>query len=55
MLPMPDTPLKLDLKALVNTLNQRDNNIKTRRARIDAIIDEDFAVLDTVYQQLAKW
>lgn len=51
---MPDSPLKLDLKTLVNTLNQHGNNIKSRRTRIDAIVDEDFAVLDTVYQQLAK-
>ena len=48
---MPDLS---DLKALVKRLNQRDNNIKTRRARIDAIVDEDFAILDAVYQKLAK-
>lgn len=51
---MPDSPTQPDLKALVNALNQRGNNIKTRRARIDAIVDEDFALLDAVYQQLAK-
>lgn len=51
---MPDTPDLSSLKALVNTLNQRDNNIKTRRARIDAIVDEDFASLDAVYQKLAR-
>ncbi|MCX8209964.1 MAG: hypothetical protein ACJATN_001539 [Neolewinella sp.] len=51
---MPNSPNQTDLKALVNALNQRDNNIKTRRVRIDAIVDEDFTVLDAVYQQLAK-
>jgi hypothetical protein len=53
-LSMPNSPNQTDLKALVNALNQRDNNIKTRRVRIDAIVDEDFTVLDAVYQQLAK-
>lgn len=51
---MPDTPDLSDLKALVNTLNRRDNNIKTRRARIDAIVDEDFATLGAVYQKIAR-
>ncbi len=51
---MPNSPTPLDLKALVNTLNQRDSNIKTRRAQIDAIVDEDFAVLSAVYQKLAQ-
>ncbi|WP_187270906.1 hypothetical protein [Neolewinella aurantiaca] len=51
---MPDSPLSSELKALVNSLNRRDGNIKVRRARIDTIIDDDFAVLSPVYQQLAK-
>jgi len=51
---MPDSPDLSDLKALVKTMNQRDGNIKARRARIDAIVDEDLAVLAAVYQKLAQ-
>ncbi len=51
---MSNSPDLSDLKALVKTLNQRDNNIKTRRAEIDAIIDEDFTALHAVYQKLAQ-
>ena len=52
---MPDdTPTPPDLKSLVATLNGRDNNIKRRRARIDAIVDEDFALLADLYQKLAR-
>lgn len=51
---MPDAPDLSNLKALVKTLNQRDGNIKARRAKIDAIVDEDFAALIAVYQKLAR-
>lgn len=51
---MPDSPDLSDLKALVKNLNQRDGNIKTRRARIDAIVDEDFAILSAVYKKLTR-
>lgn len=52
---MPDnTPTPLDLKSLVSTLNNRDNNIKRRRARIDAIVDEDFTLLVALYKKLAQ-
>lgn len=52
---MPDdTPNPLDLKSLVSTLNGRDNNIKRRRTHIDAIVDEDFALLASLYQKLAQ-
>jgi hypothetical protein len=53
-IPMPDSPDLSDLKALVKNLNQRDGNIKTRRARIDAIVDEDFAILSAVYKKLTR-
>lgn len=49
-----DSPTPLDLKSLVNTLNSHDNNIKRRRARIDAIVDEDFSLLADLYKQLAQ-
>jgi len=49
-----DAPSPLDLKSLVKTLNNRDTNIKRRRARIDAIVDEDFTLLADLYQKLAQ-
>ena len=53
--PLPDdTPSPLDLTSLVKTLNNRDTNIKRRRARIDAIVDEDFTLLADLYQKLAQ-
>lgn len=51
---MPDIPTPIDLKALVKSLNKQGNNIKSRRSRIDAIVDEDFALLSKIYQHLAK-
>jgi hypothetical protein len=51
---MPDIPTPIDLKALVKSLNKQGNNIKSRRSRIDAIVDEDFAIMDAVYQKLAQ-
>jgi len=52
-----DTPPDLsDLKSLVQQLNQsgRQNDIKQRRAKIDALIDEDFVTLKDVLNKLAK-
>jgi len=46
-------PPPVDLKNLVQQLNASQNNIKTRRARIDAIIDQDFADLGDVFKKLA--
>jgi len=45
-----------DLKNLVKALNQsgRQNDIKQRRAKIDALIDEDFATLKEVLNKLAQ-
>jgi|GEM_PF-1437915 len=52
---MPDDdPTPLDLKSLVKTLNNHDNNIKRRRARIDAICDEDFTLFADLYRKLAQ-
>jgi|AntRauTorckE5430_2_1112549.scaffolds.fasta_scaffold02168_2 hypothetical protein len=49
-----DDPAPLDLKALAKALNAKGDNLKARRARIDAIVDEDFDRLAAVYQALAK-
>ncbi|MFT7121376.1 MAG: hypothetical protein ACJAZ9_001554 [Neolewinella sp.] len=51
--PKDDAPKPLDLKKLVNIFKNNDNNIKARRANIDAIIDEDFADLEDVFKKLA--
>lgn len=56
----PNDPDKVpdlsDLKSLVQQLNQsgRQNDIKQRRAKIDALIDEDFATLKEVLNKLAQ-
>ncbi len=53
----PDTAPNLsDLKSLVQQLNQsgRQNDIKQRRAKIDALIDEDFVTLKDVLHKLAQ-
>lgn len=53
----PDTPPDLsDLKSLVKALNQsgRQNDIKRRRAKIDAIVDEEFAAIGDVLKKLAR-
>jgi hypothetical protein len=45
--------LQSDMQQLVNIFKNNDNNIKARRANIDAIIDEDFADLEDVFKKLA--
>lgn len=56
--PTPDQqPADLsNLKYLVQQLNQsgRQNDIKQRRAKIDALIDEDFVMLKEVLHKLAQ-
>ncbi|WP_273443886.1 hypothetical protein [Neolewinella agarilytica] len=52
--PTPDQ--QPDLKSLVQQLNQsgRQNDIKQRRAKIDALIDEDFVTLKDLLHKLAQ-
>lgn len=53
----PDTPPDLsDLKSLVKALNQsgRQNDIKRRRAKIDAIVDEEFFAINDILKKLAR-
>lgn len=53
----PDIPPDLsELKNLVKALNQsgRQNDIKQRRAKIDALIDEDFTTLKDVLKKLTQ-
>lgn len=45
--------LQSDMQQLVNIFKNKDNDIKARRANIDAIIDEDFADLEDVFKKLA--
>lgn len=45
--------LQSDMQQLVNIFKNKDNDIKARRANIDAIIDEDFDALEDVFKKLA--